>query len=102
MRFALGTRVQVQVSRVDLDGRRIDFRLVPDGDAGLRLNKESDSAQPPSSERVDNAEFSGRRSRNISDPLSRAPRAKGAAVKTPSKSTGAKVKEKSRKSRRRT
>ena len=28
MRYALGTRVQVQVSRVDLDGRRIDFRLV--------------------------------------------------------------------------
>jgi len=28
MRYALGTKVQVQVSRVDLDGRRIDFRLV--------------------------------------------------------------------------
>jgi ribonuclease R len=28
MRYALGTRVQVQVSRVDLDGRRIDFRLI--------------------------------------------------------------------------
>ncbi len=32
MRFAIGTRVQVQVSRVDLDGRRIDFRLVTDGE----------------------------------------------------------------------
>jgi len=32
IRYALGTRVQVQVSRVDLDGRRIDFRLVRDGD----------------------------------------------------------------------
>ncbi len=30
-RYAIGTRVRVQVSRVDLDGRRIDFRLVPDG-----------------------------------------------------------------------
>ena len=28
MRYALGTKVNVQVSRVDLDGRRIDFRLV--------------------------------------------------------------------------
>ena len=28
MRFATGTRVQIQVSRVDLDGRKIDFRLV--------------------------------------------------------------------------
>ena len=32
IRFALGTRVQVQVSRVDLDGRRIDFRLVRETD----------------------------------------------------------------------
>jgi len=29
-RYAIGTRVRVQVSRVDLDGRRIDFRLVPE------------------------------------------------------------------------
>lgn len=28
IRYALGSRVQVQVSRVDLDGRRVDFRLV--------------------------------------------------------------------------
>ena len=33
IRYALGTRVQVQVSRVDLDGRRIDFRLLtPEGE----------------------------------------------------------------------
>jgi ribonuclease R len=32
IRYALGSRVNVQVSRVDLDGRRIDFRLVSDGD----------------------------------------------------------------------
>jgi len=28
IRYAIGSRVQVQVSRVDLDGRKIDFRLV--------------------------------------------------------------------------
>jgi ribonuclease R len=28
IRYAIGTPVQIQVSRVDLDGRRIDFRLV--------------------------------------------------------------------------
>ena len=33
MRYAVGTRVRVQVSRVDLDGRRIDFRLVREGEA---------------------------------------------------------------------
>ncbi|MBK6592651.1 MAG: ribonuclease R [Burkholderiales bacterium] len=31
-RYAIGTRVRIQVSRVDLDGRKIDFRLVQDGD----------------------------------------------------------------------
>jgi ribonuclease R len=32
IRYAIGTRVQIQVSRVDLDGRKIDFRLVRPGD----------------------------------------------------------------------
>ncbi|MEP7282222.1 MAG: ribonuclease R [Rubrivivax sp.] len=36
VRFGVGTRVRVQVSRVDLDGRKIDFRLVREGD-GERL-----------------------------------------------------------------
>jgi ribonuclease R len=31
IRYAIGTRVQIQVSRVDLDGRKIDFRLVHAG-----------------------------------------------------------------------
>ncbi|MEH3086755.1 MAG: ribonuclease R [Xylophilus ampelinus] len=32
IRYSLGARVRVQVSRVDLDGRKIDFRLVREGD----------------------------------------------------------------------
>jgi len=32
IRYAIGSRVRVQVSRVDLDGRKIDFRLVHDGE----------------------------------------------------------------------
>jgi ribonuclease R len=32
IRYAVGTRVRVQVSRVDLDGRKIDFRLVREGE----------------------------------------------------------------------
>jgi ribonuclease R len=32
VRYVVGSRVRVQVSRVDLDGRKIDFRLVRDGD----------------------------------------------------------------------
>ena len=31
-RYAVGTRVRIQVSRVDLDGRKIDFRLVHEGE----------------------------------------------------------------------
>jgi ribonuclease R len=30
IRYAIGSRLRVQVSRVDLDGRKIDFRLVRD------------------------------------------------------------------------
>jgi ribonuclease R len=36
IRYAIGARVRVQVSRVDLDGRRIDFRMVHEGE-GDRL-----------------------------------------------------------------
>ena len=47
MRYAVGTRVRVQVSRVDLDGRKIDFRMVRDGDAE-RLLPRGDKARPAS------------------------------------------------------
>jgi ribonuclease R len=32
IRYSIGTRVRVQVSRVDLDGRKIDFRLMREGE----------------------------------------------------------------------
>ena len=35
IRYAIGSRVRVQVSRVDLDGRRIDFRLVNEGEIAV-------------------------------------------------------------------
>jgi len=41
IRYALGTKVNVQVSRVDLDGRRIDFRLVT-GEEDLLLRAKRD------------------------------------------------------------
>ena len=46
IRYAIGSRVRVQVSRVDLDGRKIDFRLV----------RRSSNLQPkkPSSEKPRN------------------------------------------------
>jgi ribonuclease R len=76
MRFALGTRVRVQVSRVDLDGRRIDFRLMPDSDALLaRPAKEHE----PGRENIDrkgagDSANGGRRSRKLAEPLPATPR----------------------------
>ena len=32
VRYVVGSRVRVQVSRVDLDGRKIDFRMVREGE----------------------------------------------------------------------
>ena len=39
IRYAIGARVRVQVSRVDLDGRKIDFRIVREAEAERLLNK---------------------------------------------------------------
>ena len=47
IRYALGTKVNVQVSRVDLDGRRIDFRLVT-GEDELLIRALRDKAGGPS------------------------------------------------------
>ena len=49
IRYALGSRVQVQVSRVDLDGRRIDFRLVrPHEDLIVRAMRDKAGNELPS------------------------------------------------------
>ncbi len=46
IRYAIGTRVRVQVSRVDLDGRKIDFRLVREGeDLAVRAMKDKGAAR---------------------------------------------------------
>jgi ribonuclease R len=56
IRYVLGTRVRVQVSRVDLDGRKIDFRLVRDGEDPLvsrsRRDKGADRNDAATSEIV--------------------------------------------------
>jgi ribonuclease R len=38
IRYTVGARVRVQVSRVDLDGRKIDFRMVREADADRLLS----------------------------------------------------------------
>ena len=45
VRYAIGSRVRVQVSRVDLDGRKIDFRMVREGeDEGVPLRGRRDKS----------------------------------------------------------
>jgi ribonuclease R len=39
VRYAIGTKVRVQVIRVDLDGRKIDFRMLRDGEEGGPVRK---------------------------------------------------------------
>jgi len=41
IRYAIGSRVRVQVSRVDLDGRKIDFRLVNDEEPSTHSSRSS-------------------------------------------------------------
>jgi len=47
IRYAIGTKVRVQVSRVDLDARKIDFRLV-DEDGALLARALRDKGMTPS------------------------------------------------------
>jgi ribonuclease R len=46
IRYGIGSRVRIQVSRVDLDGRKIDFRLVRDGDELLPRGGKDPSGSP--------------------------------------------------------
>ena len=69
IRYAIGTRVRVQVSRVDLDGRKIDFRLVHEGDALLAITSRAmkdktggHASELPAHERGGTLRSSGKRS----------------------------------------
>ena len=55
VRYVVGSRVRVQVSRVDLDGRKIDFRMVRDGEEDVtqlrsRRDRNGDKAAAAASE----------------------------------------------------
>ncbi|MEO7941327.1 MAG: RNB domain-containing ribonuclease, partial [Burkholderiaceae bacterium] len=88
MRYAIGTRVQVQVSRVDLDGRRIDFRLVRDSDdLTPRVPKEKGAAhehaaQRPRREDASPEKAARRKSRNDADTAKHARKASDPAPKS--------------------
>ena len=96
MRYAIGTRVRVQVSRVDLDGRRIDFRLVREGDELLARAMKDKGATHDVVVRGgrDDGVLVGspaRKSREIAEPMARKRKAAGAGGKaSPSKTTASK------------
>lgn len=106
MRYAIGTRVQVQVSRVDLDGRRIDFRLIHEGDKltaramkDKGVVREGRGAPAPSGTQ----EFVPlkRATRKIAEPLARSPRSPIQSVKAGARQAAVKPKDKGKKPRRR-
>ena len=77
IRYQLGSRVQVQVSRVDLDGRRIDFRLVrPEGEPQTKIGRTKDALG-------EDAE----RPRKPADPQDSQPRRRRSGTDTPKPSS---------------
>jgi ribonuclease R len=92
-RYAIGTRVRIQVSRVDLDGRKIDFRLVNENDGltsrtpGDKMGGKDAKLRLPLPERFD-AEGGGGRSASFkSEPRKRGAAKSGRAAKSsPAKS----------------
>ena len=91
IRYAIGTRVQIQVSRVDLDGRKIDFRLVHAGqDLPLRaLNEKAVSKVRSKQDRPGRESNPKNKSPSASQP--KTAKARGAKpVKTAAKSKPAK------------
>ncbi len=106
IRYALGTRVRVQVSRVDLDARKIDFRLVHEG-ASLLSRAMRDKGVAPAAERGQPTKASAKRAarkqreagRGASDGA-RAAASPMQALKSAIKKAAAKDSAKSRKTRR--
>jgi ribonuclease R len=48
VRYAIGSRLNVQVSRVDLDSRKIDFRLIREGQGSERVQAKARKDKPAS------------------------------------------------------
>lgn len=93
IRYAIGTRVRVQVSRVDLDGRKIDFRLVREGEELLtRAMKDKGVGGPPLLPSGAPAKASAKRAPRGVDAPSRAPRSPIQALKASVKQAAGKKK----------
>ena len=84
LRYAIGTRVRVQVSRVDLDGRKIDFRLVNEGEdlvgRAMKDKNGSHAAESPAQERGAPRQAGGKGAGQVSE--------KGAGKRSQARSGG--------------
>ncbi len=87
IRYAIGTRVDIQVSRVDLDGRKIDFRLVQG--SLMPLGKSHLDKLPPPAR-------SGRGKPGKAAPAAKTPRGKNSAAATKKAAAKAKAPRKRR------
>ena len=106
VRYAIGTRVQVQVSRVDLDGRRIDFRLLSEADGllsrsvvGKDLPHKGDGRAAGEKPGASSAK---RPARKAAQRLVRPSKSDVQATKVDGRAATGKSKDKGRKARRRT
>ena len=90
IRYAIGTRLRVQVSRVDLDGRRIDFRLVHEGDEfmaramkekGLAAGREGVPAKT-STKRAAAKKAAGKKAKSPPDAVESVPKKAAAKART--------------------
>ena len=98
IRYAIGTRVRIQVSRVDLDGRKIDFRLVREGEELLGRAMKEKGVLPPLDDSGKPEGRSPKRAAKAQDGARKSPiQALNAAVKL---AAGAAGKKRGRKPRR--
>ncbi|MBE7367902.1 ribonuclease R [Ramlibacter pallidus] len=96
IRYAIGTRLRVQVSRVDLDGRKIDFRLVREGEELLARAMKDKGVAAGRTEGVPTKASAKRAAKKVAGKAAKSPleAVKGAAKKVAAKTRAA------RKSRR--
>jgi ribonuclease R len=92
IRYAIGTRLRVQVSRVDLDGRKIDFRLVREDEEFMaRAMKEKGAVQSEgvpvkSSAKRAAKKAAGKKAKSPLDAVKSAPKKATAKTRAPRKS----------------
>jgi ribonuclease R len=99
IRYAIGTRVRVQVSRVDLDGRKIDFRLVREGEELLNRAMKDKGVPSPAIQLGAPAKGAAKRAAKTA-PADRVPRSPIQALKASVKLAAGKKKSGGRKPRR--